>query len=79
MNDQRPGGPFEGRGGPPASDPGRLGSIAFGLVVIAVGLWFFADRTLGLDLPRVDWGSLWPLGLIAIGAWVVLGARDRQR
>ena len=79
MDDQRPNGPFQGRGRPPTSDPGRFGTVAFGLVIIAVGLWFFADRTLGLDLPSVEWGSLWPLVLIAIGAWVVFGARDRQR
>jgi hypothetical protein len=47
--------------------------------VIAVGLWFFADRTLGLDLPDLDWGSLWPLILIALGAWILLGAGRRRR
>ena len=46
----------------------------FGLIVIAIGLWFFLDRTLGFDLPDIDWGGLWPLILIAIGAWILLGA-----
>jgi hypothetical protein len=78
MDEQRPTGTFEGRGRPPSADPGRLATIAFGLAIIAIGLWFFADRTLGLDLPRIDWGALWPLILIAVGAWVVLGARDRR-
>jgi hypothetical protein len=78
MDEQRPNGAFEGRGRPPASDPGRFGTIVFGLVLIAVGAWFFADRTLGLDLPSIDWGDLWPVVLIAIGGWVILGARSRR-
>jgi hypothetical protein len=52
----------------------------FGVVLVALGLWFFADQTLGLEMPRLDWGDLWPLIIIAIGAWIVLssmGRRDR--
>jgi hypothetical protein len=78
MNEPRQDGTFEGRSRPVREDPGRLGTIVFGLVVIAVGLWFFAERTLGLALPRIDWGALWPLILIAIGAWVLLGAGRRR-
>ena len=51
-----------------------------GSIVLVIGLWFFATRTLGLDLPDVDWGSLWPLILIALGAWILLTAmRQRSR
>lgn len=78
MSEQGSTGTFEGRGRPPASDPGRLGTIVFGVVIIVIGLWFFAERTLGLDLPRIEWRTLWPLALIAIGAWIVLGARSRR-
>jgi hypothetical protein len=49
----------------------------FGLIVLGVGLWFFAERTLELDMPDVRWGQLWPLILIAIGAWVLLGSLRR--
>jgi hypothetical protein len=52
----------------------------FGGILVALGLWFFADQTLGLDMPRLDWGDLWPLIIIGIGAWIVLssvGRRDR--
>ena len=59
------------------SDPGRSASIIFGILVLAVGLWFFADVTLGLELPRVRWSQLWPVILIAIGVWVVLGSVRR--
>ena len=79
MDDQQRRGTFEGRSRRTDPDPGRWATIAFGLVVIAIGLWFFADRTLGIDLPRIDWGSLWPLALIGLGAWILLGADSRRR
>lgn len=63
---------------PRTRDDGRTGSIIFGLILLAIGLWFFAEQTLGLDLPSVDWGDFWPVILIAIGAWIVLGARRRR-
>ena len=59
-------------------DPGRFGGIIVGLVLVAVGLWFFAEQTLGLAMPYVDWGRFWPVILIVIGAWIVLGSRRRD-
>ena len=55
-------------------DPGRTGTIIFGLILVAVGLWFFADQTLGFEMPRVRWSDLWPLFLILIGIWILLGS-----
>lgn len=49
-----------------------------GVVIVAVGLWLFADQTLGLDLPRISWSRMWPLVLIGIGIWVVLGSMRRR-
>ena len=60
-------------------DPGRLASLLFGLLLLGIGLWFFADQTLGLDLPRIRWNQFWPLILIVIGLWVLLGSRRRRR
>jgi hypothetical protein len=54
-------------------------SIAFGIIVLVVGLWFFATTTLGLDLPRIEWNQVWPLLLIALGAWIVLNSVWRRR
>jgi hypothetical protein len=79
MADPDPTQSFETRQQPRDPEPGRVATIVFGLIVIAIGLWFFADRTLGLNLPDVDWGSLWPLILIAIGAWILIGAGRRSR
>jgi hypothetical protein len=65
---------------PPASDSGRSASLIFGAIILIIGVWFFATNTLGLDLPDLDWGQLWPVILIAIGAWIVLTAmRQRAR
>lgn len=65
---------------PPPSDSGRNASLFFGAILLILGAWFFLTQTLRLDLPDLDWGQLWPLILIAIGAWIVFGAlRQRPR
>lgn len=64
---------------PARADDGRGPSLIFGVILLAVGLWFFADHTLGLDLPTLRWSQLWPLILIVIGVWVLFGARRRTR
>jgi hypothetical protein len=79
MDDQESQTTFENRPQPRDPDPGRIATVVFGLIVIAIGLWFFLDRTLGFDLPDIDWGGLWPLILIGIGAWILLGAGRRNR
>jgi uncharacterized integral membrane protein len=57
---------------PDRGNPGRWGSIILGLILLAIGIWFFAEQTLGLDLPTLRWSQLWPLVLIAIGGWILL-------
>jgi hypothetical protein len=64
---------------PPPADHGRNASLVFGVIILLVGLWFFASRTLGLDLPEIEWSQLWPLILIGIGAWIVFGSMRRNR
>lgn len=56
----------------PAVEGPRYGSIIVGLVILGVGIWYFADRTLGLELPRIEADQLWPLAVIALGAWLVV-------
>ncbi|HSL76923.1 MAG TPA: DUF5668 domain-containing protein [Candidatus Limnocylindrales bacterium] len=60
-------------------DPGRTGTIVFGVILAAIGLWFFADQTLGLEMPRLRWSELWPILLIGLGAWIVFGSLRRDR
>jgi uncharacterized protein YjeT (DUF2065 family) len=65
-------------------DPGVVrasdtASRIWGLVVLAVGLWFLADVTLGYDMPSIAWRDLWPIALIAIGLVVVIRGMTRRR
>lgn len=53
---------------------GRL----FGLVLVALGAWFFADYTLAMDLPHVRWNELWPIALILLGGLIVLRGAQRR-
>ena len=62
----------------PRSDGGRSGAVVFGLLLVLVGLWFFAERTLGLTMPDIEWGQLWPLLLIVLGGWLVIGSMRRR-
>ena len=79
MAEPEPNQSFETRPQPRDPDPGRLATIVFGLIIIAIGVWFFLDRTLGFNLPEIDWGGLWPVILIGIGAWILVGAGRRNR
>jgi len=54
------------------------GAIVWGLILLAVGAWFFMDQTLGWDMPNVRWGDLWPVILIVIGAVVILQGLGRR-
>jgi hypothetical protein len=60
-------------------ETGRTGTIVFGLIVIGVGLWFFADQTLGFEMPQLRWSELWPVILIVIGGWILLSSMRRRR
>lgn len=55
------------------------GARLWGLVLLAVGLWFFAQVTLGLPLPNIAWRDLWPAVLVLIGLFVILRGMTRRR
>ena len=52
--------------------------IVFGVILVVLGSWFFADQTLGFDLPRFSWREIWPILLIGHGAWIALGSMRRR-
>jgi hypothetical protein len=56
----------------------NLVAIVVGLVILAVGVYYFIDRTLGVAMPRIQWGSLWPVLLIVLGGVVLLRSIDRR-
>jgi hypothetical protein len=67
-----------------ANDPSarRAGDAAariWGLIVLAAGLWFLFDVTLGMDMPSVPWADVWPLGLILLGGVIVMRGMSRSR
>jgi hypothetical protein len=55
------------------------GTVVWGLILIVVGGWFFLDTTLGLDMPNIEWDTIWPVVLIVIGAAVILQGLGRRR
>jgi hypothetical protein len=68
-----------GRGYDGAVNGSRGTSLLVGVVLLGIGLWYFADRTLGLRLPRLNWNDLWPIGLMLVGAWIIAGPYLRRR
>ena len=58
-------------------DHGRTASILFGLVVLALGLWFFVDRTLGTTCRTSAGASSGRPSSSASALWVVLGSMRR--
>jgi hypothetical protein len=58
---------------------GDTAARVWGLLLIAVGLWFFAEVTLGYDMPSIPWRDAWPLGLIVIGLVVIARGLTRRR
>jgi hypothetical protein len=63
---------------PAVKETADLAGRLWGLVLLAFGLWFFADVTLKLDLPSLRWGELWPVVLIVLGGFVVLRGLARR-
>jgi hypothetical protein len=66
-----------------SKDPGlvRVASTAsriWGLLLVLVGLWFFAQFTLGYSLPAVPWGELWPVALVVLGLLVIARGMARR-
>ena len=53
-------------------------AVVVGLTMIAVGVWSFLDRTLGVTMPRLHWNSLWPVILIVLGAVILLRSFRRK-
>ena len=64
---------------PSVAAAGDTAARVWGLLVLAVGLWFFADITLGMDMPAVAWRDVWPVALIVIGLAVLVRGMASRR
>ena len=53
-------------------------ALVVGLVLIVIGGYAFLDRTLGFDMPRIQWSSIWPVILIVIGGLILLRSFQRK-
>ena len=53
-------------------------AIVIGLVLIAIGLYYFVDRTLGINLPGIQWSSVWPIILIVLGGLILVRSFQRR-
>ena len=53
-------------------------AIVIGLVLIAIGLYYFLDRTLGIALPRIQWSTAWPIILIVLGGLILVRSFQRK-
>ena len=67
-----------------SKDPTVVGAAdtatrVWGLLVLAVGVWFFADITLGMEMPAIAWRDVWPVALIGLGLAVLVRGMVRRR
>jgi predicted membrane channel-forming protein YqfA (hemolysin III family) len=62
---------------PPRSRESNVASMVVGLILLAIGVWYLLDQTLGIRMPRIDWSDIWPIFLIGIGAIVLIRSSRR--
>jgi phage shock protein C len=62
----------EATAAPAAPAERTTGALVLGLIFVVIGAFFLLDKALP-DFP--EWGWIWPVALIAVGALVILRAR----
>ena len=58
------------------------GGLILAIILILVGGYYTLRNTLGFDLGELDEDAVWPLIVIALGAWILyrnLGTQDTHR
>jgi hypothetical protein len=63
---------------PPRERDSNLASIVIGLILVAIGAWYFLEQTLGIRLPRISWRDIWPVLLILLGVFVIIRTMSRR-
>jgi hypothetical protein len=63
---------------PPRSRESNIASMVVGIILLVIGVWYLLDQTLGIQMPRIDWGNFWPILLIAIGGIMLVRSARRR-
>ncbi len=63
---------------PPRSRESNVASIVVGIILLAIGVWYLLDQTLGIQMPRINWSDTWPIFLIAIGGIMLVRSARRR-
>lgn len=56
----------------------NTGGRVWGLILIAAGVWFLTDVTLGYSLPTIPWRDLWPGLLVVLGLFIIVRGMARR-
>jgi hypothetical protein len=51
-----------------------IGALIFGVILLLVGGYYLLVNTFGIDLPELNWDTIWPIALIGLGVAVVARA-----
>jgi hypothetical protein len=63
---------------PPRERDSNIAAIVVGLVLVAIGGWYFLEQTLGIQMPRISWRDVWPVILIVLGVVVIIRSQTRR-
>jgi hypothetical protein len=56
-----------------------VGAFLIGLIIVGVGTYYLLQNMFGFTLPELDWETVWPLAVIAVGIGIVWRAWSRAR
>jgi len=48
-----------------------FGGLIFGGILLVVGIYYLFQKTLGLNIPDLNWDTLWPVLLVLLGGVVL--------
>ena len=55
-----------------------VGAVLIGLIILGVGVYYTLVNVFGVQLGELDWDTIWPLAVIALGIGILWGAWTRM-
>lgn len=55
-----------------------VGGLIFGGILLVVGIYYLFQRTLGLDIPDLEWDQVWPVAVILLGGVILYNNWTRR-